>query len=698
MSEKSYLRPALLGLFAAACGALPAGAQITSVVNAASQLSGTIAPGTIVTIFGTHLATATAITPGVTSPPTTVGGVTVTVGGVAAPLYFVSPTQINAVVSFSTPLGPQTLTVTSSAGAFSQGVTIGTGAQPGIFSLLGTGTGDGAIINPLTLAIGTFTVYSGRTQTFLSIFLTGLDTTAPPMVSVGGVDATVKFAGPSPCCYGLEQINVLLPQSLSGAGRVPLVVQSGTEVSNTVEIVLLPPPDMGPFPGDEPDRPRSRELAALATIPGTSLALVADEDDDVIRVLDASTKKVINVVSLASGSGPVAVAVDAAGTVAVVAERRTGKIAIVDLTQFKVTGEVSVGAGPVDVAIAGPLAIVANGNAGTASIVDLSTSTLKQTITVGSGARGVAVDATLLKAWVTNQDSGSISVIDLTTMAVTNTISLGMNVRPGAIARIAGSNYLAVAAPVSGSSGQIFVVNINDGTFSTIGANPDLAGGASDVAIAGSTIFFADQTGGAVTAVPFSLTTGLPTGDPVTIRVDLGARALAIDAKDNLLLVVNEGSGTVALVDLTSLSVVGRIDGVASQMHGDDESDDHSDHDNAHNNPTISAVAPATASANSTFNLVVTGTNLSAATGVLFVNPASVHGNGKGQGKGDSPLLNADNAFVVTNLSVNSTGTILTATVTATNAAPGPRIVLVTSANGESAFSKTTANVLLVTP
>lgn len=694
MKLHSLIRSVYLGALFTICSS----AQITSVVNAASQLSGTIAPGTIVTIFGTHLGTATAVTPGVTSPPTTLAGVTVTVGGVAAPIYFVSPTQINAVVSYSTPVGSQTLTVASTAGTFSQNVTIGTNAQPGIFSLLGTGTGDGAIINPLTLAIGTFTVFSGETQTFLSIYLTGLDPNATPTVSVGGVNVTVKFAGASPCCYGLDQINVLLPQSLSGAGRVPLVVQTGTQTSNTVEIVLLPAPGMGPFPDDQPDQPRSRELASVAIIPGTSLALIADEDDDVIRVLDISKKSVTGVVSLASGSGPVAIAVNAAGTVAVVTERRTGKVAIVDLTQLKVTAEIAVAAGPLNVAIAGTLAVVANGDGGSVSVIDLSTKAVTHTITVGAGVRGVAADAAAMKVWVTNQDSGSISVIDLTTFTVTKTFSLGANVRPGAIARIANSNFVAVAVPVNGGTGQILIVNINDGTFTSISANPDLAGGASDVAINGSTLFFADQTGGAVTAIPISLTTGLATASPVTIKVDLGARALAVDVKDGVLLVLNEGSGTIALVDLTNLSLIGRINGVQPEMEGDDNSDDHSDHDHGGNVPSITAVTPATASSNSTFTLTVTGTNLTGATGVLFINPADIHGNGKGQGKGDSPDKNADTAFTVTNTSVNAGGTVLTATVTAKNAVPGPRIVLVKTPNGESPFMKMSINVVTVIP
>ncbi|HVW83309.1 MAG TPA: hypothetical protein VHB50_01445, partial [Bryobacteraceae bacterium] len=658
-------------LFILAGTIFPASAQISSVVNAASQVSGApVAPGTIITIFGAHLAPAVAVTPGSATPPSALGGVTVTVAGIAAPLYYVSPTQINAVLSFSTPAGSQNLTVASAAGTFSTTLNIAASAQPGIFSLLGTGTGDGAIINPLTLAIGNFTVRSGEEHTFLSIYLTGLDTSVTPVVTVGGVPVNVLYSGASPCCYGLEQINVVLPESLSGAGRVQLAVQSGTQVSNTVEVVLLPAIGEGPFPDDEPDQPRSRELAAVAYIPGSSLALVADEDDDVIRVADVSKRAIVRTISLPSGSGPVAVAVNATGSTAVIAERRTGSIAIVDLTQFAVNAQVAVGSGPLNVAIAGHLAVVVNGDAGSVTIVDLNTKAVVRTIATGAGAHAVDVDPVALKAWVTNQDSGTITVIDLASLTATNTFSLGANLRIAAVRRIPNSNFLAISVPAAGNAGQVLIVNINDGTSTSISVNPDLSGGSSDIAINGSTLFFANQTGGSVSVTPVSLATGVPTGSPVSIKVGLGVRALAVDSKDNLLLVSNDGSGTIVLVDLATLKVAGHIDAVHTGMDGDDESDDHSDHDHGANLPIVSAVTPVSVRANSTFTLTVSGTGLAGAYRVLFVNPAEVHGNGKGKGKGDAPDANADGAFSVNNVAVDGTGTTLTATVTVRDAGP----------------------------
>lgn len=72
----------------------------SGVLNAASW-SSPVAPGSIVAIFGTNLAASprSAGTPW----PVTLGGTSVKINGVPAPLAFVSPTQINAQVPASLP-------------------------------------------------------------------------------------------------------------------------------------------------------------------------------------------------------------------------------------------------------------------------------------------------------------------------------------------------------------------------------------------------------------------------------------------------------------------------------------------------------------------------------------------------------------------------------------------------------------------
>ena len=79
---------------------------------------------------------------------------------------------------------------------------------------------------------------------------------------------TVLFAGPAPCCAGLDQINIQLPDSLAGAGRVPVVVTQNGVTSNIVQVVLLPAQGQTQFPGDRDNDKRSREIAASHGCPG----------------------------------------------------------------------------------------------------------------------------------------------------------------------------------------------------------------------------------------------------------------------------------------------------------------------------------------------------------------------------------------------------------------------------------------------
>jgi uncharacterized protein (TIGR03437 family) len=662
-------------------------AQQVRVVNAASLSEVTVAPGSIITIFGTKLAQGVAAAPDAAKPPATLGGVTVSIGGAAASLFYVSPTQINAVVNTATPAGSEAVVVTSPAGTQNGTVTVGLDAPPGLFSLFGSGTRDGAILNAVTFLLGDFSTHTAGSSTYLALFATGL--TGTPTVTIGGVPVTVTFSGAAPCCAGLQQINVMLPDSLAGAGRVPVVATVNGHASNTVEVVLLPPATAQQFSNDQENQTRSRELAALATVPGTSLALSTDENDDVVRVIDLSKKSVTQVIALPKGANPVGVAVTADGALAVVAESGTGKLAIIDLKSFTVKSEVAAGLGASSVAVAGTQAVVVNRDVDTVTIVDLATGTAQKTVAVGRGPVGVAADAASHTAYVTNENDGTVSAISLATLAVTKTIALGASVRPQSIALLPGAAVAFVTAPGNGPDGALYTVNLTTGTSTSTAANPDRSGGSTDLAYFNGKLYLANQAGGSISVLPVNTTTGVATGAITTIKVDLGARALAIDAKDGLLVVSNEGTGTLVLVSLTSNAVTGRIDAVRSSS--DDSQDDHSDRGKAGNLPVVLTVAPAAGKAGTTFTVTITGTNLTGATHITF------GGNGNGNGNGNGSAGGED--FTVKNVAVNSAGTQVTATVSIDNSAkPGARHVTVTTPNGESTDKGVGAAIFMVIP
>jgi uncharacterized protein (TIGR03437 family) len=653
------------------------------IVNAASQQSVSIAPGSIIAIYGSNLTAGTAVSPGAATPPTTLGGVTVTIGKSAAALYFVSPTQINAVVDPATPTGAQTLTVTSSTGTQQGPVTIDANAAPGLFSLNGAGSGDGAFVNALTALLGPFTPGTTNGATYLELFATGLSKTPAPVVTIGGVSAKVLFYGPSPCCAGLDQINVQVPLSLAGAGRVPVNISVNGQTSNTVEVLLLPASGQGEFSSDQDDHARARELASLASIPNTSLVLSTDENDDVVRVIDVAAKNVSKVIALSDGASPVGVAVDAAGKIAVVAERGLGNVAIIDLTKTALVAEVSTGAAssPVNVAIAGTLALSVNRDARTVSVIDLTTNKVTKTLNVGSGPRGIVVDSAGKNAYVTNEDDGTISVIDIAGLSVSSTVTLNANTRVEGIVLLGSSGFACVTVP---ASDQVLLVDLAKGVSTAIKADP-AGGGSTDVAILNSNVYFANQAGGSVSVLPVDLKTGAATGAISSIKVDVGARALTIDVNDNLLVVSNEASGTLVLIDLKTNTVVGKINAVKSTSSGDDDNDDHTDHDGSNNGmPVVTSVTPSSGSAGSTFNITIGGSKLTGATDIQF-DLLNGHGD-------DRHNAVVDSAFTVTKVQVNSTGTQVTASVAvASSAAKGPRLVRVVTQTGASPLSSSAA-------
>ena len=127
----------------------PAQVPEGSAVNGASfaPAPAPVSPGSIISIFGTSLAAKTQLASSLPLP-TTLGNVTVRVDGIAAPLFFVSPGQVNAQVPFE--ISGTTATVEVDNGTLpSAPIALGIApATPGIFTLSQDGTGPGAVLHP----------------------------------------------------------------------------------------------------------------------------------------------------------------------------------------------------------------------------------------------------------------------------------------------------------------------------------------------------------------------------------------------------------------------------------------------------------------------------------------------------------------------------------------------------------------------
>ena len=147
------------------------------VINAASFAppGNPISPGQFVTLFGTGLAKSNQTA---TPPyPLTLNGVSVLINNKPAPLYFVSPGQLNVLVPFAT-TGPTATIVVQNGSVNSNTVTVPVAAtSPGIYSLDQSGSGAGAILHADYSLVNAAKPATGG-ETVL-VYLTGLGTVTP---------------------------------------------------------------------------------------------------------------------------------------------------------------------------------------------------------------------------------------------------------------------------------------------------------------------------------------------------------------------------------------------------------------------------------------------------------------------------------------------------------------------------------------
>lgn len=240
------------------------------VVNGATFASNQpLTAGSIASIFGTNLASSTVFA-STTPLPTTLGATSVTVtcgaGSFQAPLFFVSPFQINLQLPWELLGQPQAILTVTFSGVISNPITLPIAAiGPGIFSLNSQGGGPGAILisGSADLAQPAGSV-PGRTSRpasrsgIVSIFCTGLGalTTTPPpdgtvtpsgtlfniaapvAVSIGGGPVIPSFAGLAPGFVGLYQVNAQVPTGMTPGNAVPVFLIVGGVTSNTVTIAV----------------------------------------------------------------------------------------------------------------------------------------------------------------------------------------------------------------------------------------------------------------------------------------------------------------------------------------------------------------------------------------------------------------------------------------------------------------------------
>jgi uncharacterized protein (TIGR03437 family) len=225
-----------------------------SLVNAASYAN-PCAPDSLATIFGANLApsTASATLDASGQLPTELAGIRVEIAGAAAGLSYVSPVQINLVVPAGIDTGTVSVVIRSTAsGASRTSSAFLRAAAPGVFTNDSSGSGPGAILNAATFQPAPFVVQTpgpgSDTRTRLAVYGTGFRNAAAVTAAArdplgNRYTLDVEYAAQAPGFLGLDQVNIVIPPDLDGAGVVTLLLGADNNPANevTFQMALLPP-------------------------------------------------------------------------------------------------------------------------------------------------------------------------------------------------------------------------------------------------------------------------------------------------------------------------------------------------------------------------------------------------------------------------------------------------------------------------
>lgn len=233
--------------------------QLTAVVNAASYAPGPVAPGEVITIYGSNLGPTTLTTYVLNANntfATTVADTTVTFDNTPAPILYVRNDQLSVVVPFEVAGRATTNLTIKHLGQTSAALQMQVANfVPGMFTLNVQGFGQGAIINENGTVNGPnnpapkgsiVAIYLTGAGTFTTNVGTGTVVTsnptvsAPVSVSIGGQPTTAPYTGAAGTAIaGLYQFNVVVPKTLTASGPQPVVLTVGGQPAQSNVTVFV---------------------------------------------------------------------------------------------------------------------------------------------------------------------------------------------------------------------------------------------------------------------------------------------------------------------------------------------------------------------------------------------------------------------------------------------------------------------------
>jgi uncharacterized protein (TIGR03437 family) len=235
------------------------------VVNAGSNKA-EIAAGTWVSLFGSNLADSLRVLDGSdvvnNTLPTSLSGVSVTIGGKPAFIGFVSPGQINALVPDDTATGSTEIFATNANGQGASITANRVALSPAFLPFTDSAGKQYVAARHADFSVLAKTgMFAGLTTTpakpgeVVLLFAVGLGPTNPAVaagkiptaiatltntftVRIGDVPATVAYAGVSPGSAGLYQFNVTIPDSLPNGDAAVVVDINGARTQDNIFLTI----------------------------------------------------------------------------------------------------------------------------------------------------------------------------------------------------------------------------------------------------------------------------------------------------------------------------------------------------------------------------------------------------------------------------------------------------------------------------
>ena len=214
---------------------LPPVARLT-VMNSAS-LQGNAPSGGLATISGSGLTRGLS---GATRATASALGVRVTVEGVEAPVLSFDDTRVHVQVPQSLGTGVATFVVNVGGSVTAADDATIVTANPGLFTVPQTGTGEAIalLVSGMFYTAAPFPARTAGAPSEVALFGTGWRNSLPVTVQIGGKAAAVSYAGASGGFPGLDQLNVRIPDGVSGAAPVVVTTANGATSRTGVFITV----------------------------------------------------------------------------------------------------------------------------------------------------------------------------------------------------------------------------------------------------------------------------------------------------------------------------------------------------------------------------------------------------------------------------------------------------------------------------